>query len=147
MESHEHDPLSRRTVLVAGVGTVSAVPLLVGCGGGDATTSPTSTATTSSVSGGTLARVADIPVGGAISATTAGGDPIIVSQPTDGEVVAFSAICTHKRCTVAPDATQIVCPCHDSTYDLATGDNTGGPAPSPLAKVDVTVQDGEVVET
>ena len=143
MHAPEHAPLSRRTVLVAGAGGVIAVPLLVACGGDDATTSPTSTATSK---GGALAQVADIPVGGAISATTAEGDPILIAQPTEGTIVAFSAICTHQGCTVKPDDQRLLCPCHGSTYDLATGDNTGGPAPSPLPKVTVTVEGGEVVE-
>jgi Rieske Fe-S protein len=62
-------------------------------------------------------------------------------------VVAFSAVCTHMGCTVAPQGGILKCPCHGSTYDLATGDNTGGPAPRPLAKVSVTVQGGRVIET
>ena len=146
MESHDHDPPSRRTVLVATAGGVVAVPLLAACGGGDTTASPTSTATSDSATAGPLAQVSDIPVGGAVSATTAAGDPIIIAQPTAGEVVAFSAICTHRGCTVAPDDKRLLCPCHGSTYDLATGDNTAGPAPSPLAKVTVTVEGDEVVE-
>ena len=93
-----------------------------------------------------LAKVSDVPVGGAISAQDSSGKPIIVAQPTAGDVVAFSAICTHKGCTVAPQGKILQCPCHGSTYDLATGDNTGGPAPSPLAKVAVEVKQGEVVE-
>ena len=146
MESHDHDPPSRRTVLVATAGGVVAVPLLAACGGGDTTAAPTSTATSDSAAAGPLAKVSDIPVGGAVSATTAAGDPIIIAQPTAGEVVAFSAICTHRGCTVAPDDKRLLCPCHGSTYDLATGDNTAGPAPSPLAKVTVTVEGDEVVE-
>ena len=146
MESRDHDPPSRRTVLVATAGGVVAVPLLAACGGGDTTASPTSTATSDSATAGPLAQVSDIPVGGAVSATTAAGDPIIIAQPTAGEVVAFSAICTHRGCTVAPDDKRLLCPCHGSTYDLATGDNTAGPAPSPLAKVTVTVEGDEVVE-
>ena len=46
MESHEHDPLSRRAVLAVGAVTGSAAPLLAACGG-EATSSPTSTATSS----------------------------------------------------------------------------------------------------
>ena len=98
-------------------------------------------------SGGTLAAVADVPVGGAVSAQDSSGKPVIVSQPSKGKVVAFSAVCTHRGCTVAPKGDQLVCPCHGSTYDIATGDNTGGPAPSPLAKIPVTVKGGKVLES
>jgi Rieske Fe-S protein len=71
---------------------------------------------------------------------------VIVAQPTEGSVVAFSAVCTHKGCTVAPDGDLLRCPCHGSTYDLLTGDNTGGPAPRPLAEIAVTVSGGVVTQ-
>src|SRR6476660_6541215 len=89
--------LSRRKVLVAGAGTALGVTALAACGGGGSTGS-SSTPTSGSNGGGggqVLAKVADVPVGGAVSATDANGKPVIVSQPTAGDVVAFSAICTH----------------------------------------------------
>ena len=93
-----------------------------------------------------LVAGAGTALGGAVSATGPGGKPVIVAQPTAGKVVAFSAICTHMGCTVAPKGDILQCPCHLSTYDQATGDNTGGPAPRPLAKIAVTVKNGKVVE-
>ena len=145
------DGFSRRTVLVAGSGTVLGASALAACGGSGSGGDTSSDSTLASGSGGggkggVLAKVSDVPVGGAISAQDSSGKPVIVSQPTAGDVVAFSAICTHKGCTVAPQGKILQCPCHGSTYDPATGDNTGGPAPSPLAKVAVTVKQGEVVE-
>ncbi|WP_344156932.1 Rieske (2Fe-2S) protein [Nocardioides koreensis] len=145
------DGFSRRKVLVAGAGTALGATALVACGGsdsgGDSSSGPTSGSGSGGGSqGGVLAKVSDVPVGGAISAQDSNGKPVIVSQPTQGDVVAFSAICTHRGCTVAPQGEILQCPCHGSTYDPATGDNTGGPAPSPLAKVAVEVRKGEVVE-
>ena len=93
-----------------------------------------------------LVALADVPVGGAVSAEDAEGKPVIVAQPSKGEAVAFSAICTHKGCTVAPADSGLACPCHGSTFDAATGENTGGPAPSPLAEIGVEVVDGNVVQ-
>ena len=136
--------LSRRRVLVAGAGTAVGASLLAACGGDDGGT--TATTDSSGGGGGPLAKVADIPVGGAVAATGSDGKPVIVAQPTDGEVVAFSAICTHQGCTVAPADKILKCPCHGSTYDLATGKNTGGPAPRPLTEIQVKVKGGEVVE-
>lgn len=132
---------SRRRILVAGTGVALGGAVLAGCGGGNSA-SPKA----SSSGSRTLARVADVPVGGAVSATGPDGKPVIVAQPTGGKVVAFSAICTHMGCTVEPKGDILQCPCHLSTYDLATGDNTGGPAPRPLAKIAVTVKNGKVVE-
>ena len=79
-----------------------------------------------------LAKVADIPVGGALSAKDADGKQILLTQPTAGTIVALSAICTHQGCTVAPDGDQLDCPCHGSVYDL-TGGNVSGPAPEAAA--------------
>lgn len=149
--------LSRRNVLVAGTGAVLGAGVLAACGGGGDTgstaqESPTG-ATASGGPGGSgggahpLAKVSDVPVGGAVSATDADGKPVIVAQPSAGDVVAFSAICTHAGCTVAPAGKILQCPCHGSTYDLATGDNTGGPAPAPLEKIAVKVRGGQVVPT
>ncbi len=50
-----------------------------------------------------------------------------------GEYLALSAICTHQGCVVAPAPGGFRCPCHGSTYDRE-GNNTGGPAPRPLAR-------------
>jgi Rieske Fe-S protein len=150
--------MSRRAVLAAGAAAVS-VTTLAACGGGGTAAAPEPGGGASSTSGGGpagggsgggapagLAKVADIPVGGAVSAETSDGQPVIVSQPSAGQIVAFSAICTHQGCTVAPAGSMIRCPCHGSTYDLATGANTGGPAPKPLAAVPVKVKRGEVVQ-
>jgi Rieske Fe-S protein len=145
--------LTRRRVLVAGTGSVLGASLLAACGGSDSgTTAGGSSSSTGGAGGGggggggALAKVADVPVGGAVSATGPDGKPVIVAQPTDGEIVAFSAICTHQGCTVAPADKILQCPCHGSTYDLATGKNTGGPAPRPLTEIPVKVKGGEVVE-
>ncbi|HEX4977694.1 MAG TPA: Rieske (2Fe-2S) protein [Nocardioides sp.] len=148
--------LSRRTLLGAGAGVPLTAVLLTACGEDEPTTAAPDTEPTSEDAASSepaeseapadesLAAVADIPVGGALVVENGpGGKPVVLAQPRDGEVVAFSAVCTHKGCTVTAEERSIVCPCHGSTYDL-TGANTGGPAPSPLPKVEVTVADGQV---
>lgn len=135
--------LDRREVLVrAGLVTVgvAAAGVLAACGGSGTPSDDAPAA----ASGGALAQVSDIPVGGAISAKDADGKPIILLQPEAGTVVALSAVCTHQSCTVAPDGDELVCPCHGSVYDL-TGANVSGPAPSPLPEVDVHVSNGAVL--
>ena len=143
-----HRPALSRRQLLAGAGAGAAALAVAACSsegdGGGTAAKPSSG---SGGASGSLTSVADVPVGGAVSAEDSSGKPVIVSQPTKGDLVAFSAICTHMGCTVAPQGDQLVCPCHGSTYDLATGDNTGGPAPKPLAKIPVTVKGGEVVES
>ncbi len=84
--------------------------------------------------------MADIPVGGG---TVLHATKVVVTQPKAGEFKAFSAICTHMGCTVAGVANgTITCPCHGSTYDMATGQVTGGPAPAPLPSKTVKVSGG-----
>lgn len=136
--------LSRRTVIIVGGGATLA---LAGCSAEPAPTDETTDAGTPADGGGTpgteIAKLADIPVGGSISATL-DGKPILVAQPTAGEVVAFSAICTHKGCPVKPDGAEFACPCHGSRYDAANGAVTAGPAQRALDPVEVTV-DGDSV--
>ena len=126
-----------------GVGVAGAATLAA-CGGGAASTAggTVGAGTGSAGSGKDVIKVADIPVGGGkvFDATK-----IVVTQPKAGEFKAFSAVCTHKGCTVAGVANgTISCPCHGSTYDAATGQVTGGPAPAPLPSKTVTVNGGSI---
>ena len=147
--------LGRRSVLSGGALAVGGAALLAGCGG--SSTSATGAATTPAATtpaetsaapttedAGPLAQLADIPVGSAVAATL-GGKAVVVAQPTAGTAVAFSAICTHKGCTVAPAGAKLNCPCHGSVYDALTGKVLSGPAPRALTSVPVTVKDGAVV--
>jgi Rieske Fe-S protein len=70
---------------------------------------------------------------------------VLLAQPTAGEVVAFSAICTHQKCVVAAAGERFECPCHGSAFDAATGDVLNGPALEPLSPVAVTVEGDRVV--
>jgi Rieske Fe-S protein len=161
MRDQPQPGIDRRHVLAGGIGAAGVVGLAA-CGdgssgatedpqqGGAATSTtpaatPTSTSATSAPAGPALIALADVPVGGAAAAKGPDGKPIIVAQPQAGTVVAFSAICTHQGCTVAPDAARLKCPCHGSTFAIADGARVSGPAQLPLAKVEVTVVDGQVV--
>lgn len=162
----ETSGLSRRTLLEVGAGAPLTAMLLAACGSDEPSTTPASPtsengdgSSPSASSGGaeptekdggeepageSLAAVSDIPEGGALVVQDGpGGKPVVLARPRGDEVVAFSAVCTHQGCTVRAEQSSLVCPCHGSTYDL-TGDNTGGPAPSPLPPVEVTVADGQV---
>ncbi|MCZ2263535.1 ubiquinol-cytochrome c reductase iron-sulfur subunit [Isoptericola sp. QY 916] len=68
-----------------------------------------------------------------------------MTQPTQGEVHAFSAICTHAGCTVAPGEGELLCPCHQSRYALTDAAVLGGPAPEPLPAIQVEVSGEDVV--
>ena len=82
----------------------------------------------------------DVPVGGAASFTDPGsGDPSIVIQATAGKFVAFDAVCPHAGCTVGYDnsAGLLVCPCHGSQFNAATGAVESGPAPTGLNPITI----------
>ena len=137
------DGLSRRDLLVRGgaVGLgVAAVGVLAACG---ASSSGGSGGAAAGGASGALAKVSDIPVGGALAATV-NGKPVLLVQQTAGTVTALSAICTHQGCTVMAAKTDLECPCHGSVFGL-DGSVKQGPAPSPLPAVDVHVVNGEVL--
>jgi cytochrome b6-f complex iron-sulfur subunit len=154
MRPTEPGGVSRRSMI--GGGAAIGLLSLTGCGngggqggGGKGAGTPSEDKSPTGSGGAPtdgLVPLEDVPVGEAVSAETADGKPIIVTQPTAGEVAAFSAICTHRGCTVAPEGGILKCPCHGSTFDATTGENTGGPAPEPLPEVTVTVVDGMVRE-
>ncbi|GAA1034171.1 Rieske (2Fe-2S) protein [Virgisporangium ochraceum] len=146
---------TRRTV-IAGAAGLSATVALTACGDdtadtdtGDAAGQPADQATptgTSTANGGAaagLAALADIPVnGGKIFAA----EKVVVTQPTAGEVKAFSTTCTHQGCAVSKvENGLIVCPCHDSKFKISDGTPTGGPATKPLQSKSVKVEGGQIV--
>ena len=133
---------TRREVLV-GAGLLAGVGVLAACGVGSSGGGAGGGGAPGAQSTGPLAAVADIPVGGAVSATI-DGKPVLLTQAQAGTVVGLSAICTHQQCTVGPHGGELLCPCHGSVYAL-DGSNVSGPAPSPLPKVDIHVVGGEVL--
>ncbi|WP_223690331.1 QcrA and Rieske domain-containing protein [Leifsonia poae] len=139
----ESTPLSRRTLVTIGSATVlgTGALLLTACtpGGAGSGSGSGSGGGSGSSNGSTKLPLASIPVGGAVSATI-GSAPVVVSQPTAGKVVAFSAVCTHQGCTVAPNGAEFDCPCHGSRFDGTTGDVIQGPASKPLTELTVAVK-------
>lgn len=97
------------------------------------------------VNGGQIATVSQVPVGGALAVQAADGSDVLLTQPEAGQIHAFSAVCTHQGCIVAPGDGELACPCHQSSFDLTSGAVLGGPAPGPLAEVAVVVQEGGIV--
>ena len=85
-----------------------------------------------------------MPVGSAVVVEVTGGSSVVVAQPTAGEVVGFSALCTHQGCAVAVNEAELDCPCHGSRFDALTGAVLQGPATEPLTPFAVSL-DGESV--
>ena len=92
-----------------------------------------------------VGTVHDIPVGQG-EVFPLGNKPVIVTNTTQGGVKAFSAICTHLGCicTWDQDRQIILCPCHDGLFNPVTGAVVGGPPPSPLEPVSVSVEGDDI---
>jgi len=74
-----------------------------------------------------------------------GTKPGILVRTPQGELRAFTAVCTHLDCTVQyrEDMAHIWCACHNGHYDLR-GINIQGPPPRPLEQYDVAVVGDDV---
>ncbi|WP_030545766.1 Rieske (2Fe-2S) protein [Streptomyces exfoliatus] len=128
--------VARRTV-VAAAGGAGLAAALTACGGGG-----TDDEGPAPEGGGTLARTGDIPVGGGKVLADKG---LVITQPKAGEFLAFSSKCTHAGCAVSSvkDGV-IVCPCHQSHFDIADGSVKSGPAPAPLPPEPIQVVGEEI---
>jgi nitrite reductase/ring-hydroxylating ferredoxin subunit len=119
----------------------------VACGS-DEGTSGGAASESSGPAGEALVPTADVPVGGGVVL-----DDVIVAQPTEGEFVAFTTVCTHqgaKVATVSADGV-MTCSLHGSQFSIEGGENLRGPSGDPagsvadLPTVDVTVEGDQVV--
>ena len=120
---------SRRSAVTATAAVVGSA-LLVACGDGRSATA----AKTVDIE----IDAAKVPVGGGHVDTT---NSVVVTQPSKGTYKAFSSVCPHQGCQVGSvNADAIVCPCHGSRFDPATGDVTAGPAEKALPAKKVVVQ-------
>ena len=135
-----------------GAGTSALSPTGSGAGAGaTSTTAPAGTTTTAgpAAAGTRIGLASQVPVGGAATFTDpATGDPGLVLQLAKDQFVAYDAICPHAGCTVgyASGAKLIVCPCHGSEFDPATGAVISPPAPRGLTPIHVAVSaDGSLL--
>jgi 3-phenylpropionate/trans-cinnamate dioxygenase ferredoxin subunit len=82
-----------------------------------------------------------------LSAAMVGGTEVALARLPDGSWSAFDNSCPHEECPLAEgdlEGDRIICYCHGSTFDLASGAVIEGPAEEPLTMFDVRVVDGEL---
>jgi cytochrome b6-f complex iron-sulfur subunit len=98
-----------------------------------------------SVSNVTAAKVDELAVNSA-KIFRFGNRPGILIHTPQGELKAYSAVCTHLSCTVQydPEASIIQCACHNGKFDL-NGQVISGPPPKPLERYQVNVRGEEIV--
>jgi Rieske Fe-S protein len=75
-----------------------------------------------------------------------GSKPGLLVRTPEGELQAFSAVCTHLQCTVQykADTSQVWCACHNGLYDLA-GNVVSGPPPRSLERLTVNQRGEDIV--
>lgn len=135
-----HQKLPRRAVLQSGAALSVGALAAAGCAN-----SGTARQTTGAGAGGALIALDKVPIGG-VAAVTIDRRPAFVARPTADTVRAFSAVCTHRGCTVVAAGSLLMCPCHGSHYELLTGAVTRGPAQKDLPAIPVHL-DGDEVRT
>jgi nitrite reductase/ring-hydroxylating ferredoxin subunit len=87
----------------------------------------------------TVAKKTDIPLKGG-KLFNVGGKSVFITQPQSGVFRAFNSMCTHAGGTVNKVVgTSMVCASHGAKFDVSSGKPVGGPAPSALAKVTLTI--------
>ncbi|MHC4442402.1 MAG: QcrA and Rieske domain-containing protein [Planctomycetota bacterium] len=65
-----------------------------------------------------------------------GPQPVMLIKLPDGNLRAFTAVCTHGQCNVRyrPDENDIYCGCHKGRFDAEGVNVPGTPPPRPLRK-------------
>jgi nitrite reductase/ring-hydroxylating ferredoxin subunit len=94
----------------------------------------------------TVGDADEVPEGEA-KAFDVNGAEVAVAR-VEGELFAFSDICTHRHCNLASggeiDDHTIECECHGSVFDMRTGEVVNPPAPDPLEVFEVREVDGQI---
>lgn len=154
--------INRRRALTGSAAIAVGVPVLAACGSDDASTGtdptdstspsptdaspsePSADGTETPSAGAALASASAVPVGGCFVNADA---KVVVTQPTEGDFKAFSAVCTHQGCLVESSSDgEIPCPCHGSRFSLEDGSPVTGPATAALAAVEISVDGDSITE-
>ena len=105
------------------------------------------TTNSAATTGTKIVKLTSIKVGGSKNFVTKNGTPAILFRTKKG-VFAYSAICTHRGCTVVYSSASksMQCPCHGAQYDpLNSAKVLSGPTQTPLPKIKVAISGAWVV--
>ncbi|HMM40928.1 MAG TPA: CDGSH iron-sulfur domain-containing protein [Thermomicrobiales bacterium] len=83
---------------------------------------------------------------GEIRGVEVGGEAVVVGRVA-GELYAIGGICTHQHARLEDgelDGAVVMCPLHNSGFDIRTGEAVRLPATEPEPRYEVRVQDGQV---
>lgn len=132
---------ANRRIVFHGLGALGVAVALAGCAGDDGDSGGSGDEVEA---GAELTTTDQVPVGGGIVLTDR---KVVVTQPTEGDFQAYTAVCTHQQLLVTSVEDGVIhCANHGSAYDAATGEVTQGPAPSALAAVEITVDGDKILK-
>ena len=138
--------LTRRSTLratTAATGAACALALVGGAPSGNQI--PSKGQTPAEIpTGGTpyqVGKVSELAVG-TTAAATANGVEVVLFRPDETTILAYTDICTHAGCKVAPNGADFKCPCHGSVFKGNDGTVEAGPAKLPLPRYAAAI-DGE----
>jgi len=97
-----------------------------------------------------VVSIDEVPVGAAVTFVYPDEhDACVLVRTGDNEFVAYSQKCTHLSCAVRPLAARgiLQCPCHEGSFDLASGRPVAGPPRRPLDRVHIEIVNREIYAT
>lgn len=84
---------------------------------------------------------------GELRGVEVGGEAVVVGR-VDGELYAIGGVCTHQHARLEDgelDGTVVLCPLHNSGFDIRTGEAIRLPATALEPRYEVRVQNGQVL--
>jgi nitrite reductase/ring-hydroxylating ferredoxin subunit len=97
-----------------------------------------------------IARLSDLPVGATLTFHyPTKNETCVLVRIDERRLVAFDQACTHLSCPVIPRVAEnrFECPCHHGSFDLESGEPTGGPPRRALARIKIVVAGDKVLAT
>lgn len=94
-----------------------------------------------------IALASSIPVGGSkLFSYPTEEDPCILVRQNNGDLVAYSQVCTHLSCAVVHKEEEncLFCPCHHGYFSVDAGRPYAGPPTRPLPRIKLEQQGNEI---
>jgi thiosulfate dehydrogenase [quinone] large subunit len=146
---HGGPAMTRRAAVLQALGFTGALTALLAGAGVLLRGDPPPVASASAGGGAPpqpIAASAEVAPGDSLAfVSPADGTAGLLVRDADGTVAALGAVCTHAGCDVVWRNGEVICPCHDSTFDLRTGEPLSGPATVALPVLPVSERGGEIL--
>jgi arsenite oxidase small subunit len=94
-----------------------------------------------------IASLSDVPPGGSLLFRyPTDEDPCILIRERDGELQAYSQVCTHLACAVVhrPEEGILFCPCHHGKFNVTEGRPIAGPPTRRLPRIRLSQRGDEI---